>query len=189
MRMFSMKWIMLLVALMLTASCGGGGGSSSTETNTNPADTTLNTGAVPNGNVTITVVSPTTGTTTNTYTGTYYTPDPTLFAQAVTSIDFNASMIVMHSSSVTLDLIVAAATPGTYTGSGLDTSFTTLAYTIHDSPTNPTTYACTDGTIVLTAVGGEGIPFTGTFQGTFKKISPVADPTNTLQLSGSFTIY
>lgn len=214
MKVTSMKWAMLLIVTLLTASCGGGGGStpsvnnaatttnntattttSNTTTSTSPTTSTYTTttptiGPVPDGTMTITVVSPTAGTTTKTYTGTYYTLDPTLIAMSVASIDFNRSSFTMNSSSsVQLLLIAGGVTPGTYTGTGIDSSATSMRYIIFDSPTNPTTYVCTDGTIVVTAVGGTGSPWTGTYQGTFRKAAPVLDLTNTLQLSGNFNIY
>lgn len=158
----------VMLAAIVIVSCGGGGSNGSGGS----GDT-----------MTVTVVSQA-GTTTKTYThngtdiitwgGVYHSPD-------ITSVS-------MESPAVEVSVTANGATPGTYPITG-ESSILMVRYVLYTSPTTSEIYSTNgSGTIEMTAIGDVGQKITGSFNAEVYQTFPESNPTNTLNVSGTFSI-
>jgi hypothetical protein len=161
MKQLRTKWMFLFFGLTLLAACGGGGGGGGGTSSGGPGT----------GTMTVSIVSQ--GTTT--YNGN--ASDPWL-ASSVSSGTLTELWSGFTGSDYTTQVYIV--TSGTTTGSYPITGSTWVEYI-----NNSKTYLSSSGTVTLTSVGTVGEPVAGSFQAV---VSLVTDTTNTLGISGTFSV-
>ncbi len=171
MKMFLSKWLILAATVLVLIGCsGGGGGGGSTGDGTPGSDSSM----------TLNVVSLTTATTTNTYTGSFFTT-PVFLGMMYSMGSYTQTIVEMSGPNLQVSVCANMDTgPNTYTiDSGL--MCTGVQYIVSNG-TSTQIYGATDGTITVTSYGIKGEPIVGTFD------SIVTNMTDTKKVWGTFSI-
>lgn len=173
-----MKWLVLLAAFFVLGACGGGGGSNANSANSGGGGTGGVAGDWFGDTMSITVKSPS-GTTTTSYNSNE--TNPVMFTEAPSG--YNLTLTTMDTSAINILINTGGESPGTYPVSALSA----VSYIVKGSPN--TVYG-TDatGTITITSIGAVNQPITGSFQVVVSEKSPISDPNNKLDISGTFSI-
>ncbi len=173
MKMISSKWLIIAAAIFLLAGCGGGGGGSNENNGGNPS-------GGGDSSMTVNVVSLTTATTTNTFTGSFTTTPAFIGIVSHPSV----TQAIVEMSGPDLQVSVCAnmqAGPGTYAiDSGL--MCTGVQYIVISAGTGTKIYGAESGTITVNSYGSVGEPITGSFD------SIVTNLTDTQRVWGVFSI-
>lgn len=175
MKFLPMKWLVMLVTFSVLSACGGGGGGSG-----EVGDVGGNGGVVGDwfGDVMTIAVKGPSGTTTTTYNSNE--KDPVMFTEAPSG--YNLTLTQMDTSAINVAITTAGGSPGTYSVA----TQTGVRYIVYGSP--DTVYGSQTGTVTISSIGAVNEPITGSFQVVASEVSPTVNPSNTLEISGTFSI-